>query len=62
MFIVLSSCLLYPIVVIYNNYIEIKHTKNLKNVLNQNVNVTKRARFVAFAIHVSVVDNLWLLQ
>ena len=44
------------------SYIEIKYTKNLKNVLNQNVNVTKRARFVTFAIHVSVVDNLWLLQ
>ena len=38
------------------------HTKNLKNVLNQNVNVTKQARFVTFAIHVRVVDNLWLLQ
>ena len=44
------------------SYIEIKYTKNLKNVLNQNVNVTKRARFVTFAIHVRVVDNLWLLQ
>ena len=35
------------------------HEKNLENVLNQNVNVTKRANFATFAI--SIVDNLSLL-
>ena len=29
-----------------NNYIEIKLSKNMNNVLNQNVNVTKQARLV----------------
>ena len=59
MFIVLSSCLLYPIlVIIYNKYIEIKYTKIL-NVLNQYVNVTKRVRFATFAE--SIVDNFFLL-
>ena len=33
---------------------EIKYTKNLNNPLNQNVNLTKRARFA------SIVDNLCL--
>ena len=37
------------------NYIEIKFTKNLNYVLNQNVNVTKQATF-ALSI------NLYLLQ
>ena len=59
MFIVLSSCLLYPIlVIIYNKYIEIKYTKIL-NVLNQYVNVTKRVRFATFAK--SIVDNFFFL-
>ena len=59
MFIVLSSCLLYLIlVIIYIKYIEIKYTKNL-NVLNQNVNITKRARFATFAK--SIVDNCFCL-
>ena len=35
------------------------HEKNLENVLNQNVNVTKRGNFATFAI--SIVDNLSLL-
>ena len=34
---------------ICNDYIEIKYTKNMNNVLNQNVNVTKRAWFATFA-------------
>ena len=29
-----------------NNYIEIKLSKNMNNVLNQNINVTKQARLV----------------
>ena len=45
MFIVLSSCLLYPIMVI-QSYITFRdkiHTqKNMNNVLSQNVNVTKK--------------------
>ena len=49
MFIVLSSCLLYPIMVIQSYRDRLKYTKNLNNVLNQNVNVTKPARF-AFRI------------
>ena len=62
MFIVLNSCLLYPIMIIqpsYNIYRELKYTKNLKNVLNKNVNETKRARSTTFAM--SIVDNLCLL-
>ena len=61
MFIVLSSCLLYPTMLIQSQkqYVEIKYTKNLNNVLNQNVNATKRKRFVTFAT--SIVDNLCLL-
>ena len=42
--------------IIYTEYTE----KNLNNILNQNVNVTKRAKFATFAI--SIVDNLCLLQ
>ena len=34
--------------IIYNNYVEIKK-KNFNNVSNQNVNVTKPARFALFA-------------
>ena len=34
---------------ICNDYIEMKYTKNMSNVLNQNVNVTKRAWFATFA-------------
>lgn len=41
---------------VYNNYKEIKYAKNLDNVLNQNVTVTKRSRIATFAI--SIVDNL----
>ena len=44
MFIVLSSCSLYPIMVTqsYNYNVWRKYTKkNVNNVLNQNVNVTK---------------------
>ena len=37
-----------------------KYTKSLNYVLNQNVNVTKRARFATFAI--STLDNFCLLQ
>ena len=37
-----------------------KYTENLNNVLNQNVNVAKRARFATFAV--SIVDSLCLLQ
>ena len=33
-----------------------KFAKNLNNILNQNVTVTKRARFTTFAL--SIVDNL----
>ena len=32
--------------------VEIKYMKSLNNVLNQNVNVTKRVRFVTFAISI----------
>ena len=57
MFIVLSSCLLYPIMSIICNhkwYTERWDTQNnLNNVLNENVNVTKWT---------SIVDNLCLLQ
>ena len=46
MFIVLIACLLHLVVVIHSYVmiqdIEIKCTKNINNVLNQNVNVTKR--------------------
>ena len=34
---------------ICNDYIEIEYTKNMNNVLNQNINVTKRAWFATFA-------------
>ena len=49
---------MYPIIEIqsYGIYRDIKYTKNLNNVLNQNVNETKRARFTTFAL--SIVDNL----
>ena len=55
MFIVLSSCLLYIIMSIQLQiiYREMKYVHNLNNVLNENVNVTKRT---------SIVDNLCLLQ
>ena len=33
-------------------YIEMKYTENLNNVLNQNVNMAKRARFATFAISI----------
>ena len=46
--------------IIFNIYIEVKYPKNLNNILNQNVNVTKRARLSALAI--ISVDNLCLLQ
>ena len=48
MLIVLSSCL------------EIKYTRCVTNVLNQNGDVAKRASFATFAV--SIVDNLCLLQ
>ena len=41
---------------VYNNYKEIKYAKNLDNILNQNVTVTKRSRIATCAI--SIVDNL----
>ena len=61
MFIVLNSCLLYPIMIIqsYVIYRELKYTKNLNNFLNKNVNETKRARFITFAM--SIVDSLCFL-
>ena len=40
--------------------IEIKYTRKLNNVLNQNVKVTKLPRLLTFAI--SIIDNLCLLQ
>ena len=43
-----------------NIYRDIKYAESLNYVLNQNVNMTKRERFTAFAI--SIVDNLCLLQ
>ena len=51
MFIVLISCLLHlgGVIHSYVMMIEIKYTKNMNNVLNQNVNVTKRAWFATFA-------------
>ena len=39
--------------IIYVIYREIKYTKKLDSVFNQNVNETKRARFTTFAIKVS---------
>ena len=42
--------------IIYTEYTE----KNLNSFLNQNVNLTKRAKFASFAT--SIVDNLCLLQ
>ena len=39
---------------------EIKYTKTLNDVLNQNVNVTKQTGFSTFAI--GIVDKLCLLQ
>ena len=45
-----------PIMVIYRDKI---YTKNLNNVLHQNVNVTKQERFATFTF--SIVDNLYLI-
>ena len=44
--------------IVYNNYVVIK--KNFRNVSNQNVNVTKRARFALFAR--SIGTNSCLLR
>ena len=47
MFVVLSLCFLYPIMVI-QSYITFRdkiHKKYMNNVLNQNVNVSKREGF-----------------
>jgi len=64
MFVVLSLCLQYPIMVIQSYIMDRDKMKwkkkSLRNVLNQNVNLTKRARFVTFAI--SNLDNLCILQ
>ena len=52
MFIVLSCCLLYLIMIIQSFITfrdEILKKKNMNNVLNQNVNVRKRAGFATFA-------------
>ena len=58
MFIVPSSYLLYPVMVIqsYMIYRDKIYKENFNNVLNQNVIMTKRARLAIFAI--STVDNL----
>ena len=40
---------------IYNNYVVIKKKKNFRNVSNQNVNVTKRARFALFARSIGTI-------
>ena len=50
----LTSRLLHPIMLIQSQiiYREVRYTKNLNNVLNQNHNATKRK---------SIVDNLCLL-
>ena len=45
-----------PIIVIYRDKI---YTKNLNNVLNQNINVTKQERFATFTF--SITDNLYLI-
>ena len=54
MFIVLSSWLLYPIMVI-QSYITFRdkiHTKkNMNNVLSQNVNVTKKVLNIRYKYH-----------
>ena len=53
MFIELSSCSLYPNMVIQSYIImwtEIKYTKNVNNDLNQNANMKKQARFAKFAV------------
>ena len=56
--IVLRSCLLY---IPYNGTSNHNHNqKDLNNVLNQNINVKKRARFATFAI--SIANNFCLLQ
>ena len=57
MLIILSSCLLYLILVIqsYIIYREKNTQKNFNNVLNQNVNMTKQARFTTFSI--IILDN-----
>ena len=63
MYIVLTLCLLYLIKVIQSQirHIQIKYTKNfLTNVLNQNVNGTKREWFTTFAI--GIANNLCLLR
>ena len=39
--------------IVYNNYVVIK--KKLRNVSNQNVNVTKRARFALFARSIGTI-------
>ena len=55
--IVLSSCFTVP----YNGTSNHNHNqKDLNNVLNQNINVKKRARFATFAI--SIANNFCLLQ
>ena len=50
MFVVLSLCFQYPIMVI-QSYITFRdkiHKKYMSNVLNQNVNVSKREGFATF--------------
>ena len=57
MFIELSSCSLYPNMVIQSYIImwtEIKYTKNVNNDLNQNANMKKQARFAKFAVSIVV--------
>ena len=57
-----NSCLLCPIIMLIQSYIMCgdKYTKSLNYVLNQNVNVTQRARFVTLTR--SNIDKLCLLQ
>ena len=57
MLIVLSSCLLSPMMIIIQSYMicRDKYAKSLNYVLNQNVNVTKRERFATLAMR--IVDN-----
>ena len=59
-----SSCLLFmcPIIMVIQSYkcIEIKYTKSMNYVLDQNVNVTKQARFATSTI--SMVENFCLLR
>ena len=53
--------MLNPVSIVYvQHYMEIEYSKTLNDVLNQNVTISKRARFAIFAI--SVGDNLWLSQ